>query len=239
MDSGAFIRLNELEAVIGYRFGNRLLLEEALTHRSFLNEAGVAPVRDNERLEFFGDAILDFLISSMLLERFPDCREGELTRIRSSLVAEESLAHQARQIGLGSFLRLGRGEEKNSGRTKRSILADAYEALLAAVYLDGGIEVVRRLVAGHFEPSLADSAVAPAGRDYKTELQELSQALRGKTPRYSLKEASGPDHERTFVVMCWIGEECLGEGSGRSKKEAEQQAAKNGLAHLAPASGIP
>ncbi len=231
MRSEAADQLAGLEAAIGYRFANRHFLEEALTHRSFLNEAGGKSARDNERLEFFGDAVLDFVVSDLLLERFPECREGELTRIRAALVAEESLALLARQIGLGGYLRLGRGEEKSGGREKRSLLADAYEALLAAVYLDGGAEPVRRLVSEHFTPFMT----GPGGRDYKTEFQELSQAIRGTTPRYVLKEASGPDHDRTFVVQVLVGEECLGKGTGRSKKEAEQAAAKTAITRLSPA----
>ncbi len=225
-----------LETAIGHRFGNRRLLEEAVTHRSFLNEAGDKSARDNERLEFFGDAVIDFFVSGMLLERFPECREGELTRIRAALVAEESLAFLARQIDLGRYLRLGRGEEKSGGREKRSLLADAYEALLAAVYLDGGAEPARRLVAEHFSPFMTGQAGGPGGRDYKTELQELAQAERGTTPRYVVKEAYGPDHDRTFVVLLLVGEECLGEGAGRSKKEAEQAAARAGIARLSPGS---
>jgi ribonuclease-3 len=227
--------LMALETAINYRFGNRRFLEEAMTHRSFLNEAGDKAARDNERLEFFGDAVIDFFISGLLLERFPECREGELTRIRAALVAEESLALLARQIGLGRYLRLGRGEDKSGGREKRSLLADAYEALLAAVYLDGGAEPARRLVSEHFIPFMTGPVIGPAGRDYKTEFQELAQAERGMTPRYVLKDASGPDHDRLFVIQVLVGEECLGEGAGRSKKEAEQAAAKAGIERLLPA----
>lgn len=224
--------LTGLEAAINYRFGNRCFLEEAVTHRSFLNESGDKAVRDNERLEFFGDAVIDFFISDLLLERFPESREGELTRIRASLVGEESLALLARQIGLGCYLRLGRGEERSGGREKRSLLADAYEALVAAVYLDGGVEPARRLVSEHFTPFMTGPFTGAGVRDYKTEFQEIAQAERGTTPRYVVKEAAGPDHDRTFIVRVLVGEECLGEGIGRSKKEAEQGAAKAGLEKL-------
>ncbi len=224
--------LADLETAINYTFKNRRLLDEALTHRSYLNESGGKSAKDNERLEFFGDAIIDFFISHQILERFPDSREGELTRIRASLVDEESLASLAKKIGLGRYLRMGRGEDRSGGREKKSILADAYEALLAAVFLDGGILPVQTLVGDHFSPLLDERTGAAPGRDYKTEFQELTQALWGTTPRYALKNSSGPDHERVFTVVAFVGEEYMGEGSGRSKKDAEQAAAREGLSQL-------
>lgn len=236
MDYNNIDALTQLETAINYRFKNRRLLEEALTHRSFLNECGEKSVRDNERLEFFGDAVIDFFLSHTLLERFPASREGELTRIRASLVDEEGLALLAAGIGLGRHLRLGRGEEKSGGREKRSILADAYEALLAAIYLDGGVLPVQALMENHFGPLLAKRAAVTAGRDFKTEFQELAQALRGVTPRYILTWTSGPDHDRSFTVEAYVGEELMGEGSGRSKKEAEQAAARVGVTRLKPGS---
>ncbi len=232
MDANNNDKLVELERVIGYSFADRRLLHEALTHRSFVNESGDRLVKDNERLEFFGDAVIDFFLSDQLIGRFPDSREGELTRIRASLVDEESLAQLAGQIDLGRYLRLGRGEEKSGGRGKKSLLADAYEALLAAVYLDGGAEPVRRMVEAHFAPLLERHAAGMFSLDYKTEFQMLAQARLGTTPRYVLKKTDGPDHERYFTVETMVGEECLGEGSGRSKKEAEQAAAREGYARL-------
>jgi ribonuclease-3 len=221
-----------LEDAIAHRFADRDLLVEALTHRSFLNESGDRSVRDNERLEFFGDAVLDMFLSRMLLDRFPGSREGDLTRIRASLVGEENLASLAQRIGLGGCLRMGRGEEKSGGREKRSILADAYEALLAAVYLDGGPVPVQALVAAHFGPQLETGAGALA-RDCKTEFQEQVQARYGAMPRYRHLPPEGPDHARTFTVELFVGEQCFGTGTGRSKKEAEQEAARAGLARLA------
>jgi ribonuclease III len=232
MDNDHNTMLDELESAIDYGFANRPLLLEALTHRSFVNESGDRSVKDNERLEFFGDAVIDFFLSDQLFERFPDSREGELTRMRASLVDEESLARLAVQLGLGKYLRLGRGEEKSGGRGKKSILADAYEALVAAVYLDGGAAPVRRLVETHFAPLMERNAAGTVCRDYKTEFQELVQSLRGATPRYLLKETAGPDHDRLFTVETFAGGECLGEGTGRTKKEAEQNAARAGLARL-------
>jgi ribonuclease-3 len=224
--------LSELELAIGYTFTDRRLLQEALTHRSFVNETGDRSAKDNERLEFFGDAVIDFFLSDQLIERFPDSREGELTRIRASLVDEESLAQLAALIDLGRYLRLGRGEVKSGGRGKKSILADAYEALLAAVYLDGGAGPVKRMVEAHFAPLMERHAAGTVSRDYKTEFQQVAQGKLGAAPKYVLKETAGPDHERFFTVETFVGEECLGEGSGRSKKEAEQAAAREGLTRL-------
>jgi len=216
-------RLQRVERALGYSFENRELLEEALTHRTYVNEAGSG--RDNQRLEFFGDAVLDFLLSEMLLVQFPGSREGELTRIRASLVEEVSLARLAVNLDLGAALRLGRGEEKGGGREKRSLLADAYEALLAAVYLDGGIEAVRQVVRQQFcELLLGGDGLS--GRDFKTALQERARLERGVLPRYQLKLVSGPDHDRRFTVELFLGDQLMGEGEGRSKKEAEQAAAK-------------
>jgi ribonuclease-3 len=223
-----------LESAINYRFANPELLAEALTHRSFLNESGDRTLPDNERLEFFGDAVIDFFLSRMLLDRFPDSREGDLTRIRASLVGEENLANLARRTGLGDYLRMGRGEEKSGGREKRSILADAYEALLAAVFLDGGAVPVEKLVAAHFAPLLEAGEAGVVARDCKTELQELVQACYGTVPHYIHLSPEGPDHARVFTVQVFIGEQCLGTGTGRSKKEAEQEAARAGLALLKP-----
>ena len=234
MDFQGSDMLAHLEAAIQYRFVNRSLLDEAVTHRSFLNESGEGDLRDNERLEFFGDAVLDFFLSRALLDRFPDSREGDLTRIRASLVSEENLGNLARRIGLGSYLRLGRGEDKSGGREKRSILADAYEALLAAVYLDGGALPVQTLVEAHFGPLLTAGPEPLVARDCKTEFQELVQSLYGKVPRYVHGEPEGPDHARTFAVQVLVGDEVFGQGSGRTKKEAEQEAACSGLERLAP-----
>jgi ribonuclease III len=234
MATGMDDNLAVLECAVAYRFRSRALLEEALTHRSYCNEAGEKGIRDNERLEFFGDAVIDFFLSHLLLERYPDSREGELTRIRASLVGEENLGCLAREMGLGSYLRLGRGEEKSGGRDKRSLLADAYEALVAAVYLDGGDRPVRSLLERHFGPLLASGTTPAVGRDNKTELQELAQSVSGEVPRYVHREPSGPDHEKIFTVAVFVGGAPVGEGSGRTKKEAEQAAARAGLDHLKP-----
>ncbi len=203
-----------------------------MTHRSFVNESAEKGGKDNERLEFFGDAVIDFFLSHLLLERFPGSREGELTRMRASLVGEENLANLARRIDLGNYLKLGRGEEKSGGREKRSILADAYEALVAAVFLDGGAAAVQCLVASHFSPLLDSGSFLAVARDNKTEFQELAQALCTTVPRYQHREPAGPPHHPVFMVDVFIGDECVGVGSGRTKKEAEQVAARAGLDRL-------
>ena len=230
MDDTTSEALARLEAKLGYRFRERALLVEALTHRSHLNEAPGGS-RDNQRLEFFGDAVLGFLVSQALFQQFPDKREGELTRLRAQLVDEANLARLAGEAGLGSCLLLGRGEERSGGREKRSVLADAYEALVAAVYLDGGLDAARRIVAGLVAETL-DTLTAEGWRDFKTALQEAVQAGGGATPSYRLTGTSGPDHARQFTVTVLVAGIPLGEGTGRTKKEAEQAAARQGLAAL-------
>jgi ribonuclease-3 len=229
MDNMSEHNLETLEEKLGYRFRNRVLLEEALTHRTFVNETGGG--KDNQRLEFFGDAVLDFLLSDILMQQFPTSREGELTRMRATLVDEPGLATIAASFDLGSYLRLGRGEEKGGGRQKRSLLADAFEALIAAIYLDGGLEPVRGIVDATFRPLLSSGEFL-AGRDFKTDLQERARLARGELPRYQLKEVSGPDHDRRYTVEIYLGQELMGEGIGRSKKEAEQAAAKAAMLRL-------
>jgi ribonuclease-3 len=224
--------LRELECAIGYRFKNRELLFEALTHKSFVNEAEGRQDKDNQRLEFFGDAVIGLFVSAELLERFPNVDEGKLSKIRASLVDEETLGRLAKNIMLGKHLRLGRGEEKTGGRDKQSVLADAYEALVAAVYLDGGLDAAQRMVENQFRPLLDESTDRIGGKDYKTQFQELVQELHGIPPRYLLEDTSGPPHDRLFTVATFVGDGCMGKGVGKSKKEAEQAAAREGLARL-------
>lgn len=220
-----------LEKNIGYRFHDRTLLEVALTHRSHSSE--VPGLADNQRLEFFGDAILDFLISHLLYTGFPEAREGELTRMRAALVDEASLSGIAAALGLGNCLSLGKGEEKSGGRGKRSLLADAYEALLAAIYLDGGITAVRKVVSRHFATLTRERAACGIiSRDYKTELQEFTQSLFAATPDYELTATQGPDHDPVYTVAVIVNGTISGEGKGRSKKEAQQAAACEALVRL-------
>ncbi len=229
MDETFARQLVELQSAIGYRFVNSALLVEALTHRSFLNESPGECAADNQRLEFFGDAILDFSVSSLLFRRLPDSREGDMTRLRARLVDEANLARMAGDIGLGACIRLGRGEERDGGRRKPSILADAYEALLAAVYLDGGMAVIEAMVSARFGPLLEGGVETALRDDYKTLLQELSQERFGVAPVYRMVGESGPPHQRIFVVEAVIGGETVGRGEGRSKKVAAQAAARDAL----------
>lgn len=226
-----------LEDMIGYRFRDRRLLLEALTHRSFINECGDETDKDNQRLEFFGDAVLGLFVSSILLEHFPASGEGKLSKSRAALVNEKILARIADGISLGSFLRLGRGEERTGGRQKPSLLADAYEALVAAVYLDGGAAAAEAMVTKCFRPLLAETAEEAGGADYKTELQELVQQLHGEPPRYVVRDQAGPPHDRVFTVRVVVGNNCIGEGSGKTKKDAAQSAARQALAALSGTAG--
>ncbi|GAB7027966.1 ribonuclease III [Geotalea toluenoxydans] len=221
-----------LEKLINYDFTDKSLLVEALTHPSFVNESGGKVRQDNQRLEFLGDAVVGLVLSHELFSRFQDSREGELTKLRASLVDEASLAILARAIDLGAHLKLGRGEERSGGRSKPSLLADAYEALLAAVYLDGGIEPAAAIIKSHFASFMEKGNIRTSGRDFKTEFQELAHRLRSLAPRYLLQGVSGPDHQRIFSVAVFIGEELMGEGLAKSKKEAEQAAAEQGIASL-------
>jgi ribonuclease III len=218
-----------LEERLGHRFADGRLLHEALTHRSYVNETSVPDVRDNERLEFLGDAVIDLVVSEELMRRYPRAREGRLSKVRASLVSEPGLAKLAELIGLGEALRLGRGEELSGGRSKASILADTFEALIAALYLDAGIDRVRAVLLA----CLAIPAEDEVDRaDPKTDLQQRIQAERHLTPTYRLLEERGPDHDKTFVVEIVVGAEALATGEGRTKKEAEQRAAAKVLAEL-------
>ena len=230
-------RVTSLETRIGYGFIDRRLLEEALTHRSYLNEAGGKGTPCNERLEFFGDAVLSLFVSKMLLELFPMDNEGKLSRLRASFIDEASLAALAESLDLGSALTLGRGEERSGGREKKSILADAFEALIGALYLDGGEAPAQHLVRTLFTPLMERFVAGESFRDHKTEFQELVQERYGSTPVYILVDTAGPPHDRRFTVEAHIGAEQLGRGVGRSKKEAEQAAAREALARLKAGSG--
>jgi ribonuclease-3 len=214
-----------IETALGYRFIRTEHLEIALTHRSVGERA------HNETLEFLGDAVLSLAISDLLMREFPEANEGDLSKRRASLVNAERLADRARGIGLGGWLRVGKGEERSGGRGKEKILASAYEAVLGAVYLDGGYEAARRVVESQFDDLRRDVEL-PGHRDYKTRLQELTQRTRRETPVYTLTQESGPDHVKEFVVEVAVGGRMVGRGIGRSKKTAEQAAAMEALAAL-------
>lgn len=224
--------LSQLEDRIGYRFRDRTLFECALTHRSFSNEQTQSPPY-NERLEFLGDAVLDLAVGEALFQEHPDMVEGELTRLRADLVNEQNLAAVARLLGLGEWLRLGRGEERSGGRDKPSLLANALEALLGAVFCDGGWEAARPLCRRLLEVTLPVHLDGGPFRDYKTRLQETLQESLGRPPVYELTGSSGPDHARLFTAEVCLDGRVLGSGTGRTKKAAEQEAAARALELLA------
>ncbi len=213
-----------LERLLGYQFVRQELLERALTHRSHANENRAGAGADNEKLEFLGDAVLDLVVGHLLMDQYPTLSEGELSVTRAQVVSEAGLSELAAELGLGEFLRLGRGEERTGGRNKPSLLADAFEAVVAAVYLDGGFEASRQLVERLLVRRL--SAVDTSGfYDFKTRLQESSQAKLKSTPEYRVVGETGPDHDKTFEVAVHIRDREWARALGKSKKEAEQRAA--------------
>lgn len=224
------VKHSSLEEVIGYQFSNSLLLDEALTHSSFRNEDKSVGF-DNERMEFLGDALIDAVVSRLLWERYPNASEGVLTRFRSSLVSENALFEQGRALGLGACLRLGRGEGMSGGRTRASVVSSAFEAVMAAVYLDGGEKalesVLMRTMTAPME--LLDE---PDRNDYKTRVQEVIQAERHSVPTYRIDEEKGPDHEKYFHVSLLVDGKALSTGAGKTKKEASQRAARELLDRL-------
>ena len=221
--------MQELEKKLNYTFRNPALLSEALSHSSYANEHRAAHLNSNERLEFLGDSVLGFVTAEFLFVQHPDLPEGDLTRIRAALVCEQSLYEVARKLELGKYLKLGRGEEAGGGRERTSILADATEAVFAAVYLDGGIGAASQLIHRVLLDAEKEEAVEERRRDYKTALQELVQRTPGRTITYQLVEETGPDHCRVFVMEVSVDGQVSGRGEGRSKKEAEQAAAKAAL----------
>jgi len=220
--------MKSLEEKLGYSFQDRSLLEHALTHSSYANESR-GRCTSNERLEFLGDSVLGMVVADHLYRTCPDMPEGELTRTRAALVCEESLVEVAEELGLGDYLRLGRGEELGGGRHRSSIRADAVEAVLAAVYLDGGIGSARKIIHRYI---LSRSQKSGGHRDYKTALQELIQRESGQVLTYCLTGEEGPDHAKVFWVDVCLNGETVGSGKGHSKKEAEQMAAKAAIERM-------
>jgi ribonuclease-3 len=221
-----------LQKILGVSFGRTYLLEQALVHSSYINENPAATPGHNERLEFLGDAILDFIVADKLYRAFPDLSEGEMTRFRAALVRRDTLAHIARGIGLGDFLYMGKGEEASGGRHKTPNLAGALEAVIAAVYLDGGTpaagEIITRLFAEEW-----DKLTSHRSRiDYKSKLQELTQSRYQATPVYRLVAETGPDHDKAFTVEVIINKKTMGTGTGKNKKLAETEAARLALQSL-------
>jgi ribonuclease III len=238
LTTGKLVRLRDefdtLQRAIEYRFRDRGLLEHAMTHTSRANEDVSGGVTDNESLEFLGDAVLGFVIADLLFHEFPASNEGQKSKLKASLVSTTALARQAERLSLGDQLLLGRGEEKTGGRRKQALLADGYEALIAAIYLDGGIEQARAFIAREFAP-LVDEARTHGlvGQDdYKSALQELLQSRLQGLPEYRLAGTVGPDHRKLFQVDVVVNGEAIAQGMGASKKEAEQEGAKAALQKL-------
>lgn len=225
--------LTELQEVIGFPFDDDSLLREALVHRSYLNENPSFPSADNQRLEFLGDALLDFVAGDYLYRRYPKMREGELTSLRAGLVKEETLARFAQALGLGRYLYLGRGEEESGGRERPSLLADAFEALVGALYLDGGLKPAESFILRFLEPETEQIVAQGELRDYKSLFQEEAQRRFQSTPLYRTIDERGPDHNKVFTVEVLIEEELCGRGEGTTKQAAEQEAARQALEKIA------
>jgi ribonuclease-3 len=222
-----------LQARIGYRFQDRGLIEHALTHRSRAAEDQSGGVVDNESLEFLGDAVLGLVVADALYRRFPNFDEGVKSKIKASVVSAAALARHAEAIGLGEHLLLGRGEEKTGGRFKQALLADAFEALIAAIYLDGGLDAATEFLMRELEKDLdAGATQTVVGDDYKSALQERLQALGRALPEYRVADASGPDHRKVFTVEVLVEGEVVAAATGTAKKQAEQEAARLALLHL-------
>lgn len=232
-------RLTSLEQRLGLSFTVKDLALTAVTHKSYCNEHKDLPLEDNERLEYLGDAVVDLAIGHRLMERFPKANEGELSKLRALIVNEEGLGRLARALGVGEVLLLGRGEELTGGRDKISLLADAFEAIIGALYLSDGMTAVMHFIDRVFAEALDGVAVGRQGQDYKSLLQEEGQSLFKVSPRYRVVGETGPDHEKIFEVEVSIGPETFARSTGRSKKEAEQAAAKDTLSILATRRAAP
>ena len=218
----------ELEQQLQYDFSNKDFLHEALRHSSYVNELAHENLKDNERLEFLGDAVLNLTVGHILMRQYPDIHEGELSRRRANLVNESQLAKMARSFDLGAYVQLGKGEIQTHGREKNSILADTFEALVAAVYLDGGFDSAFRFIEANFLPMMDRQHSTTNNYDYKSQLQELVQVNHGAMPNYRIIREDGPDHDKTF----WVELQVLDtetQGSGKNKKAAEQEAARKAL----------
>ncbi len=233
MSSALAERLAGFQGNLGYRFRDSDLLERALTHKSYTNERRDAPSANNERLEFLGDTVLGFVIGELIYHSFPDMQEGALSKIKAHLVSATTLAEKARRLEIGRFLRMGTGEARSGGAEKLSLLADALEALVAAIYLDGGLPAAEAFLRRVFGPDVSGIDVGDLSfHDYKTALQETAQALGLSLPEYRIVDEYGPDHEKNFVVeVSWHGTP-FAYGRGTSKREAQRKAAKEALKKL-------
>ncbi len=222
------VDLNTFMRKLHYKFLDLSLIDEAFRHSSFVNEQVGIDLQDNERLEFLGDAVLNLAVGHILMKRYPDLKEGDLSRMRASLVNESQLTLIARMMNLGDYIRLGKGEEQTNGREKSSILANTFEAVIAAVYLDGGYDAAYQIIETHFSSRLEAINLPTANYDYKSQLQEFVQVSRRAMPQYSVIGESGPDHDKIFLVQLKV-QEIRTKGMGKSKKLAEQDAARKAL----------
>ena len=219
----------EFEKKAGVRFRNKKLLIQAFTHSSYAHESKIDPLLNNERLEFLGDAVLELIISEKLFKMYPELPEGELTKFRAALVCESSLAKKAHEIELGKYLFMGKGEETSGGRNRESTLSDTFEAVLGAIFLDQGIDKAKKLISRLFDGDIKNGLGSFTGGDYKTALQEEVQKTDKEGVSYEIVSESGPAHDKTFVAIAIASSKEIGRGSGKSKKEAEQDAAFNAL----------
>jgi ribonuclease III len=226
------VRLEDLEAALGASFSDRALLKEALTHRSYLNENPGWSSRHNERLEYLGDAVLELVVTEALYRDYPDSPEGELTAVRAALVNYQSLARMASQLNLGAYVRLSRGEARDQGRAREVILANAMEAVIGALYLDGGMGVIERLISTKLLVHAQDILATKSYKDPKSALQELVQQQSRVTPTYRVIHEEGPPHQRIFTVGVYVGTTLAAQGTGPSKQEAEVEAAQRALTTL-------
>lgn len=218
-----------LESKIGYVFNKKYIINRALTHSSYANQSGLPYIEHNERLEFLGDSVLSLVVSEFIFKKFKSKPEGKLTKIRANMVCESSLFERAKKINLGDFILMGKGEEITGGRERVSILADAYEALIAAIYIDGGIEPVRDFIISNLCGSMENDNAGTDDKDYKSRLQEHVQREQGISIKYEIESEEGPAHNKVFFAKVSLNDREVGKGRGRSKKEAEQEAAKSAL----------
>lgn len=224
------LELNNLERELNLKFKNKETLRNAFIHRSYLNEHSEEELGNNERLEFLGDAVLSFIVSEYIYNKYPNHPEGDLTNFRASIVNAKVLSQIAQSLNLGEYLFLSRGEEATGGRSRQYLLANTFEALLGAIYLDQGMGEASKFVHKNLLPILADIVENQLYKDYKSKFQEIAQEQKGVTPVYRIIKEEGPDHEKEFTTGVYIGEELISQGVGRSKQQAEQEAARSGLA---------
>jgi len=239
MDEERLASLKEMEERLGHRFNEMVWLDQALTHKSYIHQINTSESVSNEVLEFLGDAVLNLAVGHLLIQKFPEAQEGTLSRKRSHLVKQSTLASLSKELQLERYLLLGKGELQNGGMNKSSILANAYEALIGAIYMDSGFPQALEIVSHHFESYLQPETNFPPFDDYKSLLQEYSQGILGMSPQYRVVKESGPDHDKRFEASVVIGGEVKGIGHGKSKKEAEQEAAKRALESLNDNNQIP